>query len=1168
MDENSIFIHLRNHTEYSLLEGAVRIQQVENPGTKDEKKLHPIAQRCVANAMPAVAMTDTSNMFGAMFFSSACLDEGIKPILGCALNLVLYDNDDNLTKLSASDEKNFVVFLVQNEIGYKNLIKLVSLAHLDSRSPYGPAIAVADLHKHSEGLILLTGGAEGPLGNFILQGKKDRAEELLVKLEKLFPGRVYVEIQRHGLEEEESTEPVFLELAYKLGIPLVATNESYFMDEDMFEAHDALICIAEKTFVNVAKRRRLTPEHRFKSSEEMIALFEDLPEAVKNTVVIAKRCSFALHKMPPALPFFTKEHSLASEAEMLRKKAVVGLERRLEKFVYTAGMSEEEKKKAAKPYIERLEYELDVIIRMEFPGYFLIVSEFIQWSKANGVPVGPGRGSGAGSVVAWALTITDLNPLRFNLLFERFLNPERISMPDFDIDFCQENRGKTIEHVQNLYGKDSVAQIITFGKLQARAVLRDVGRVLQIPYPVVDRICKLVPNDPGKIVTLKQVYETNPDFKKEINDNESLQKLFQVASRLEGLNRNASTHAAGVVIGAKPLDEIVPLYRDPDSDMPVTQFDKNCVEDASLIKFDFLGLKTLTTIAKAVELVAKRGINLDMSSVPLDDVDTYRLLQEADSIGVFQLESSGMRKVLKELKPDKLEDIIAVVALFRPGPIKNIPPYIARKHGEEKPDYLHPMLEGILKETYGIMIYQEQVMQIAQVMGGYTLGAADLLRKAMGKKKLDEMNRQREIFIKGAEERGVDKATASNIFDQMEAFAGYGFNKSHAACYAFIAYQTAYLKAHYPLEFIAASMTMDSQNSKKIEMFKHEVVRMGAKVLPPDINKAQEMFSVENGAVRFSFTAIKGVGDEPAKAIVKERNANGEFKNFTDFLCRMDKKAINKKTLESLIKVGAFDSLGEDRAALFESLSLAGQFMDKATEDKHNHQADLFCSMPEEREFQTVSTPEWSLGHKLAMEKEALGFFLSAHPMDELEETLKRLQIRTSAESFEALSVGRNAMLVLAGIPGDFKIRIGKTGKPYAFIQASDSSGNFEMFCFSDVLSVSREKIASGRPLVFYVNAEKIDEDEPPRLTLIKVSYLDDVAKDIGEGIRIAISDASILPEVKKVVEKMRPGRSKIIFVADTGDWNVKIELSQKYTIAAAMISELRKLDGVKVSEI
>lgn len=1167
MDEGKIFIHLRNHTEYSLLEGAVKIQQVVNPGTEAEYKIHPVIDKCIQNGMPAVAMTDTSNMFGAMFFSSACLSDGVKPILGCALNLLQEKEAGIYARPSLKEEKNFIVLLVQNEIGYKNLIKLVSHAHLEDNDADSPAITLEDLKEHNQGLILLTGGAEGPIGHLIIDGKKEKAKALLKDLADTFKDRTYIELQRHGLENEEMTEPVFLDFAYEMNIPIVATNEAYFLDEDMFEAHDALLCIADKTYVNVADRRRLTPEHRFKTSEEMIKLFEDLPEAVQNTVVIAKRCSFALHKLPPALPFFTKEHSLESEIAMLKEKAAAGLEIRLQNFVYTPDMTKEEKEAAAKPYRERMEYELGVIIKMGFPGYFLIVSEFIQWSKANGVSVGPGRGSGAGSVVAWALTITDLNPLRFNLLFERFLNPERISMPDFDVDFCQENRGRTIEHVQEKYGKANVAQIITFGKLQARAVLRDVGRVLQIPYPVVDRICKQVPNDPGKVVTLAQVYDTNPDFRQEINSEENLQKLFKIASQLEGLNRNASTHAAGVVIGAQPLDEIVPLYRDPDSEMPVTQFDKNCVEDASLIKFDFLGLKTLTTISKAVELIKKKGVDLDISAIPLDDEATYKLLQSADSVGVFQLESSGMQKVMKDLRPDKLEDIIALVALYRPGPMDNIPLYIECKRGDKKPDYLHPMLEGVLKETYGIMIYQEQVMQIAQIMGGYTLGGADILRKAMGKKKKEVMKEHRVIFTNGAAERGVDKETATNIFNQMEAFASYGFNKSHAACYAFIAYQTAYLKAHHPLEFMAATMTMDAQNSDKIEMFKHEVIRMGAKVLPPDINKAKANFSVEDNAIRFAYIAIKGVGEEPAKAIEEERNKGGEFKDFTDFLRRMDKRVMNKKALESLIKVGAFDSMGEDRATLFESVTLAGQFMDKVTEDKNNHQTDLFSDMPEEQKFLPVSgVAEWSLVHKLKMEKEALGFFLSAHPMDELEDTLRRLQISPAAQALAAVS--DTAILTLAGIVGDFKVRIGKSGKPFAFIRASDSSDNFEMFCFSKVLQDAKPKLESGRPLVFYVNAERVSPDEPLRLSLIRVSYLDDVAKDISEGIRIMFKVPSCLQEVKQVVDNLKIGRGKIILVADTDDWQVKMELPKKYAITASALSELRKIDGLKVSEI
>ena len=1167
MTAEPCFIHLRHHTEYSLLEGALRLSKsekiIKDDGTSAEEKTHPLIDRCVAENMPALGMTDTQNMFGAMAFSQYCMSAGIKPILGCQINISLPKSKNMAFMNNKEPEKSYpVVLFAQNHQGYLNLVKICSEAHLKTEPPATPNIPLSFLTENNKGLILLTGGAEGLIGSLIQSDKKDEAKSILIELAKAYGNRLYIELQRHGLKSEDLTEPTFLEFAYELNLPLVATNESFFMDEDMFEAHDALLCIANKTYVNTLKRRRLNPEYRFKSAKEMVELFKDLPEAITNTVEIAKRCSFALKGLPAALPHFAIEEG-KTEADVLREMATTGLQKRLEKHVFTPDMTDEEKEKIAKPYRDRLEYELNIIIQMEFPGYFLIVSDFIQWSKAHNIPVGPGRGSGAGSVVAWALTITDLNPLRFNLLFERFLNPERVSMPDFDIDFCQEKREKTIEYVQNKYGFDHVAQIITFGKLQARAVLRDVGRVLEIPYPVVDRICKLVPNDPGSNVTLKEVMATKEDFKAEIAKDERYQKLIEISLKLEGLLRNASTHAAGVVIGAKPLEQIVPLYRDPDSDMPVTQFDKHWVESASLIKFDFLGLKTLTTIAKCLELIKKNGKEIDISSIPLNDKKTYELLQNADTYGVFQLESRGMRDILHKLKPDKLEDLIAIVALFRPGPMENIPSYIARKHGAEQPDYLHPMLEGILKETYGIMIYQEQVMQIAQVMAGYTLGGADLLRKAMGKKNKEEMKKQRAIFVKGAKERGVDEDKAKDIFAQMEKFAGYGFNKSHAACYAFIAYQTAYLKANFPLEFLAASMTMDSQDTTKLEGFKHEIITHGFGLLPPDINKAMPEFSVEKKNVRFALSAIKGVGIDAMQSVVDERNKNGKFKSFTDFLTRINKQIVGKRCLEALTSIGAFDSLYPHRATLYESAEIAGQYMDRIKEERDSNQTNLFAAMPEEKEIKLTKVPDWTMTKKLEMEKDAIGFFLSAHPLDEYARTLKRLGIRTFTDNKNALARSSASSMTLAGIVGEIKKRTSKSGRPFAFISASDSGGIFEMLTFSEILETNLEKLESKKPLVFYVSVDQSGGEDNIRLSLQSVSYLDEIAGSSAEGISVTFTSKSSIAKIKEIIASAKKGRGKIILIPRTDSLDIPIELPGTYDTSSALLNKLRDISGV-----
>ena len=785
------FIHLRVHTAYSLLEGAIKVDK--------------LAKWAVDNNMPAIGMADSGNIYGAMALAKEAAGKGVQPILGCQLLIKSPEREKNAFKVEKPTYDKVVV-LVQSEQGYQNLLLHFTPYYMGADKQVQPHLTLDELLENTDGLILLTGGSEGILGRPILNGHPEFAEEILKKLEEAFPGRTYMEIQRHGTEKENKTESTFLDLAYKHNIPLVATNEAYFMDPDMYEAHDAMLCIAEKTYVSVDDRRKETPEHYLKTAEQMKELFADLPEAIQNTVQIAKRCFFMAKKKKPAFPNYDCKGK--TEDEALQDMAYKGFEMRMQ------GRTDEERQR----YKERLDYELGIIKQMGFPGYFLIVADFIQWSKANGVPVGPGRGSGAGSVVAWCLTITNIDPLRFNLLFERFLNPERVNMPDFDVDFCQENRGKTIEYVQNNYGFDHVAQIITFGKLQAKAVIRDVGRVLQIPYPVVDRLSKLVPNELG--ITLKEAIEKEPEFENQARSEESIKHLLEIALKLEGLNRNSSTHAAGVVIGNKPLDQIVPIYKDPSSDMPVTQYNMKFVEDASLIKFDFLGLKTLTTIKKTADLIRLRGIEIDENDLPLDDEETFALLKSANTSGVFQLESAGMRKILHDMQPDKIEDIVALVSLYRPGPMDSIPSYIARKKGTEEPDYLHPMLEGILKETYGIMIYQEQVMQISQVMAGYTLGGADLLRRAMGKKIKEEMVRQRGIFIEGATAKGVDKKVAENVFDKMAKFAEYGFNKSHAAAYAYIAYQTAYLKAHYPVEFMAATMTLDKINTDKLAFFK------------------------------------------------------------------------------------------------------------------------------------------------------------------------------------------------------------------------------------------------------------------------------------------------------------------------------------------------------------
>lgn len=1131
------FVHLRAHSAYSLSEGAIKV--------KDLVKL------AAKNGMPALAMTDTGNLFGALEFSLAGADAGVQPVIGCLLAIRRPDGTPKPGQVFDPDQ---LLMLVQDETGYENLLALVSRAFMETPSHETPQVSLDDLAGRTEGLIALTSGPVGQVGRLLNSGDGAGAEAALRHLGDLFPGRLYVELMRHGLPAEDRIEGRLIDLAYALDLPLVGTNDIFFSDEGMYQAHDALLCIAGSVTLSREDRRRLTREHRFKSAAEMRALFADLPEAADNTLAIARRCAYMVKTRKPILPAFPTQDGRDEKAE-LRAMAVAGLERRIE-----IGVSDD-----PATYRARLDFELNVIEGMGFAGYFLIVADFIQWAKGQGIPVGPGRGSGAGSVVAWALTITDLDPIRFGLLFERFLNPERVSMPDFDIDFCQDRRDEVIRYVQQKYGRDRVAQIITFGKLQARAVLRDVGRVLEMPYGQVDRICKMVPNNPANPVTLEQAVQGEPQLQAMRDEDESVKRLINIGMKLEGLYRHASTHAAGVVIGDRPLDQLVPLYRDPRSDMPVTQFNMKYVEQAGLVKFDFLGLKTLTVLVKAVEFIRQRGIELDLSNLPLDDKLTFDMLSKGDATGVFQLESSGMRDVLRKLKPDRFEDIIAVVALYRPGPMDNIPSYIARKHGLETPDYLHPSLEGILKETYGIMIYQEQVMQIAQVLAGYSLGGADLLRRAMGKKIKEEMDAQRQIFVDGAKTKSVPPAQASMIFDQVQKFAGYGFNKSHAAAYALVSYQTAYLKANYPVEFFAASMTYDLGNTDKLNTFRQELARLRVPLLPPDINKSRPYFSVEileedKAAVRYALAAVRNVGDQAMHQLVAERDAKGPFKDLGDFARRIDNKSVNKRQLENLACAGAFDSLNADRAQTFAAIETVLKHAGAAAEARGSNHFNLFG----EADDAPVPLPiveSWLGTEKLQREFDAIGFYLSAHPLDEYAKTLGRLGVIRQADL--ASKAGFEARIVkLAGIVVGRQERVSARGNRFAFLQMSDASGLFEVTLFSEVLAVSRELLDAGRPLL--VTAEAKLEGEGVRLTAQGVASLEEAARNSVAGLKIYLRDPTPLPHLSKLFEaKELRGRGKVSLVVDVDTNEVEIALPGAYAVSPSLRQRIKAMPGV-----
>lgn len=1103
----SLFIHLRVHSAYSLAEGAIKL--------KDLVKL------CHEKRMPAVAVTDTSNLFGALEFSVSAADGGIQPIIGSFVSIQRLDKDPLSELIPPPDQ---LVLLVQNEMGYRNLMKIVSDSFLTVPPGCDPQISLDFVREHAEGLICLTGGLSGRVARHLLEGKPEKATLFLKELSEIFPGRLYLEIMRHGMIEEEKIENNLIQLAYDLDIPLVATNDVYFSSPEMFEAHDALSCIAAGRHLADMDRKQLTPHHCFKSSEEMIELFSDLPEAIANTVLIAQRCAFRPLPHKPILPTYATD-SNRTESEELRYMAEKGLRVRLENQVYIQSDDEESKKTKEKQYFDRLYYEIDIIEKMGFPGYFLIVADFIQWAKSKAIPVGPGRGSGAGSLVAWALTITDIDPIQQSLIFERFLNPERVSMPDFDVDFCQDRRDEVIDYVRQKYGDDRVAHIITFGKLQARMVLRDVGRVLQMPYGQVDRISSLVPNNPANPISLAQALELEPALEEARRSESVVEKLIDIGMKLEGLYRHASTHAAGVVIGDRPISELVALYKDDRSTLPATQFNMKYVEMAGLVKFDFLGLKTLTVIQKCCDLLKDRGLSVNISQIPLDDPKTFELLCRVETVGVFQVESAGMRDVMKKLRPDRFEDLVALVALYRPGPMDDIPRYIACKNGEEEVVYLHPELKPILEATYGVMVYQEQVMQIAQVLGGYTLGAADLLRRAMGKKIKSEMDAQQALFVEGAVKKGVDRNIASQIFDQMAKFAGYGFNKSHSAPYALLTYQTAYLKANYPLEFYAASMTYDIQNTDKLNVFLQDLQKLGHVLYPPDMNESNTYFKVETDGIRYALAAIKNVGDQGMTTVVAERQANGPYKDIHDFANRIDPKAINKRQLENLIASGVFDSLYPKRGELYGNAEEILRTAFAHQQEKESIQTSLFSvggTTIEKVKIRKVV--DWNPLEKLQKEFEALGFFLSAHPLDIYGDSLMKLGVIQSQQ----LSNQRDATsLKLAGVLIVKQERTSKTGQKFAFLQLSDSQGVYEVAVFSEVFSKSRDFLVAGAPL--FIQAMIRFDGEDYRLTAQSVELLDHITENLSPVARIKVNQKLDVPIFKDVIQSLTKGSTAIV---------------------------------------
>ncbi len=1123
MPNHAEFVHLHVHSAYSLAEGALRTKE--------------IVELCSADKMPAVAITDTNNLFGALEFAMAASDKGVQSILGC--------------QVAIGEDRKQLVLLVQNDEGYKNLSKLVSDAYMGGDGVSAVSAPFESLADCSGGLICLSGGT--------LSGFRD--EKDLLKLKEIYGDRFYIELQRHGLREEEMHEEALIKIAYDHDIPLVATNDCYFADETMHEAHDALLCIAEGRYITEEDRRRVTKEHSFKSPKEMQELFSDIPEAINNTLVIAQRCSYLLKEIAPLLPPFETE-SGRDEYEELEAQVKEGLEWRLDSF---------ENHAERKDYFDRMAFELDVIKGMGFPGYFLICADFIQWAKDHDIPVGPGRGSGAGSVVAWALKITDLDPLQFNLLFERFLNPERISMPDFDVDFCQDRRGEVIDYVQEKYGRDRVAQIITFGKLQARAVVRDVGRVLQMPYFAVDRISKMIPNNPAQPTTLQEALDADADFRLEVDKDDTSRKLIDIALKLEGLFRHASTHAAGLVIGDRPLHELVPLYRDPRSDMPVTQFNMKYVEQAGLVKFDFLGLKTLTVVQKSVEFIKEtKGEDIDVLKIPFDDPQTFEMVAKGDCVGVFQLESAGMRDLGRQMKLSAFEQIIAMVALYRPGPMENIPKYLACLNGVEERDFMHPKLQPILEETYGVMIYQEQVLQAAQILAGYSLGSADLLRKAMGKKIQAVMDAEREKFVSGAVEHNqISEDTGNHIFDQIAKFAGYGFNKAHSACYAFIAYQTAWLKANHPHEFMAASMTLDAGNTDKLSVFKQELDRMKIPLLQPDINKSGVMFRVETHdgikSVRYALAALKGVGEAAMEKIVSERSENGDYKDINDFISRLDPKAMNKRQFDGLISAGAFECLHPSRSDIHGNIEMLLRTAQSNAAERESGQESLFSGGGDSSisDIPPLAPVEpWDNLETLRHEFDAVGFYLSAHPLDSRADQLKTLGMTSVVDVAKTLARKPSNRLSMAGILIRKQERVSaKSGNKFAFLQLSDSTGVYEVMIFSDTLARCRDMLVPGTALMIDVDAEMRDEEI--RYSGQRIQPLDEALAGKLRNLIIHIDATEPVQKIHDAIKGTGQGLVQITLHAHLPAGDVaEIALKGKWNVPSDLLRNLEKTAG------
>ena len=1145
------FIHLRVRSAYSLLEGAIKAGKV--------------ATLAADAGMPAVGVADRANLFGALEFSEAARGAGVQPLIACAIPVTGIGGKINERWARVPT----VVLLVQNEAGWLNLCALSSSAFLDAGAMDEPSVPWTMVAERSEGLILLSGGPDGPVDPLFVQGKPAEAAAALAEMARVFGDRFYVELQRHGLASGRQAERGLVEWAYAQDTPLVATNDVHYAKAAQARSHDALMCIADGAFTGQEDRRRVTGQHWFKPAAAMRELFADLPEACDSTIDIARRCAFLVPTRAPILPRF-EAGAGRTEPEELMHQAREGLKARLQAVTPVAPEAD---------YVARLEWEVGIIQQMGFPGYFLIVSDFIKWAKNHGIPVGPGRGSGAGSLVAWALTITDLDPLRFGLLFERFLNPERVSMPDFDIDFCQERREEVIDYVQQRYGKDRVAQIITFGTLQARAVLRDVGRVLQMPLGQVDRLAKMIPNNPAAPTTLAQAIEIEPRLREARDTDKAVATLLETALELEGLYRNASTHAAGIVIGDRPLIELAPLYQDPRSTIPASQFNMKWVEAAGLVKFDFLGLKTLTVLDRARIYLERRGAAVDWNGLPLDDPKTYELMASGQTVGVFQLESQGMRDTLRKMRCGSIEEITALISLYRPGPMEMIDTYIDRKFGRQQVDYLHPSLTEVLTETYGVIIYQEQVMKIAQVLAGYSLGEADLLRRAMGKKKKEEMDFQRARFIKGASEKGVPEEQSGGIFDLVAKFAGYGFNKSHAAAYALISFQTGWLKANHPVEFMAASMSLDLSNTDKLAVFYQDCRRFEVPIRSPDVNRSSADFDVaweegpdgaKTGAVLYALGAIRNVGLEAMKHLVEVRETGGRFTDIFDFLERVDPRSVNKRALENLARAGAFDSFHSNRRQLFEQADTLMAYCQSVAAERASSQVSLFggdqagAARPRLKPVEPWVGPE-----KLDQELAAVGFYLSGHPLEDMAPALKRKRVTFVAEATALAESGHEAFLMAGVVRRRQERASAKSGEKFAFVTFSDPTGEFECLFPPEQLRKCREVLEVGASIMVKVRAKSADGEV--RFFGDDASRLDTLIDDGAMGLRIHVSARSADAEALKArLDRARAqgkgGEVSLVASLD-GRREVELKLPGRYRLDGALRGALKSAPGVVLLE-